>query len=584
MQKNILVIDDEQIVLKSIKKFLEGHGYGVEIAQSGAEALEKIQKEKFDLIISDVRMPGMSGVETLKEIREKYQEQNNIKIPTIIITGYSSDEAQDQAADLGVVDFLYKPFELEEFYKTVKRNLETKPVYRRAHPRVTVSFLADINIKDSSYVGLKADGEILNLSEGGFCLATKTQLPINSHTRIKIDFSPIKAPIEVDALVVWVDPKEEKNIFYCGFKFLEIEEAQDGILKEILIKYLFLDERFVSLAKDTEIHLRNLKNKLDEFDKKNSEEQKRVDFIRKDKDTVFSMLDKYFNNAWVLIKNFDRHKHAIHQAYYRQKLLRLFLCAETNRHVVEKPLGYPGDYNMMNYILNYYGDNKYLGEPSFEKLLNNYTCNIPICSSNVKRKDFFKEKILETMNKKDNAKIASFGSGPARELIELLKEGKIAKPLTFKCLDLEQKALDYVKSEMGKIDSKKKSMLTIAYIHRDIVALIRDSNLREEFKECDLIYASGLFDYLKLNTASRLTKELYGLLAKDGELIICNADTNYASHRAYYEFLGGWVLVYKTKEEMLGWVKNIDGIDNTNIKFEEFKDGNHYLFLNIKKG
>ena len=60
MQKNILVIDDEQIVLKSIKKFLEGHGYGVEIAQSGAEALEKIQKEKFDLIMSDVRMPGMS--------------------------------------------------------------------------------------------------------------------------------------------------------------------------------------------------------------------------------------------------------------------------------------------------------------------------------------------------------------------------------------------------------------------------------------------------------------------------------------------------------------------------------------------
>lgn len=583
MQKNILIIDDEQIVLKTISRFLESRGYGVEVAQSGREALEKVQREKFDLILSDVRMPDMNGIETLKSIREKYQRENNYKVPTVVITGYSSDEAQDQAAELGAVDFLYKPFELDEFYSIIKKNLETKPVYRRAHPRVSIPFPVTLEVKvaDDSDTPIKMSGETLNLSEGGLCIVTKKSLPIHSSVKIKIDITSSKSALEADAAIVWIDYKKEKDSFYYGLKFSNIEENYNNLLKETLIKYLFLDERLVALTKDTEFYLHGVMSRFDKFDKMNSSEAARMDFIKKNKKDIFNELDKYFGEAWDIVKDFDRHRYLVHQIYYLQKLKNLFLRGEVNRHVYEKPLGYAGDYIMMNYIFDYEGDKKYLGASSFEKLINHYTCNISICFSNIKRKDFFKNKILELLNKKESSKVLSVGSGSARELVELLIENKISHHLTFQCLDLEKNALDYVKTEIDKIDLKKKSLLNISYIYRDVVAIIRDEELKEILKNCDLIYASGLFDYLKSKMASRLTREFYQLLSEDGEMVICNADLNNCIHRAYYEFLGRWTLVYRTKEEMLEWTKDIQG--DFKAKFEDVPDAENYLFLSIKK-
>ncbi len=69
MAKNILVIDDEELITKSLLKLLSKEGYNVTVARSGTEALENIKKIDFDLIISDVRMPEMDGIETIKEIR-----------------------------------------------------------------------------------------------------------------------------------------------------------------------------------------------------------------------------------------------------------------------------------------------------------------------------------------------------------------------------------------------------------------------------------------------------------------------------------------------------------------------------------
>lgn len=583
MPKRILVIDDEQIILKSIGRFLEGRGYEVEVAQSGREALEKVQNESYDLLVSDIRMPDMDGIETLRRIREKYQQQNNYKIPTVVITGYSSDDAEKQAAKLGVVDFLYKPFELDEFYSILRKNLEAKPVYRRAHSRVAVSFPIYLEPVDFQIPELSSElkGETLNLSEEGLCLTVKNILPENKQIKARIDFSPIKPAIQISAAIIWVGYKEETRSYHCGLKFSKLEETSDNILKEILVKYLFLDERLVALTKETEFYLQGVMNRFDRFDQTDSSENAQIAFVEKNKKDIFAELDKYFSNTWDIAKDFDKHKYLVHQTHYQRRLLPIFLRTEIDRHIYAKPLGYAGDFITMNYIFNYNGDTKYLGKSSFEKLINNYTCNIPICYSNIQRKDFFKQKILETLKRKDEAKIISIGSGSAQELIELLREEKIKKPLFFKCLDLEKNALGYVKKEIEKIDSPKRSFLAIDYLHRDVLAIIKDKELQAELKGQDLIYASGLFDYLRHIMASRLTKELYKLLNAGGELIICNADIDNCSHRAYYELLGGWNLIYKTKDEMLEWTKNIG--DSAKINFENVSEKNKYLFLSASK-
>lgn len=123
MSKNILVIDDEELVSKSLQKLLKLRGYSVIVAKSGAEALEKVKIEDFDLIICDVRMPEMDGIETIKHIRSYLDKSNKKPIPEVIITGYADADKYEMGIELEVSDYLYKPFDNDEFLRVVKKNI-----------------------------------------------------------------------------------------------------------------------------------------------------------------------------------------------------------------------------------------------------------------------------------------------------------------------------------------------------------------------------------------------------------------------------------------------------------------------------
>lgn len=124
MAKKILVIDDEELVIESLKRLLKREGYNVTISKNGKEAMEKIKEEDFDLIISDIRIPEIDGVEIVKNIREYLKQKGKKSIPEILITGYSSDEIFKQAKELKVADFIYKPFDIRDLLEIVKKNLK----------------------------------------------------------------------------------------------------------------------------------------------------------------------------------------------------------------------------------------------------------------------------------------------------------------------------------------------------------------------------------------------------------------------------------------------------------------------------
>lgn len=123
MGKNILIIDDEEMITKSLIKLLRSQGYAASIAVSGAEALEKIKAEDFDLIICDVRMPGMDGIETIKRIRAYLDKSGRKSAPEVLITGYADAEKYESAIDLEVADYLYKPFDNDEFLHIVRKTI-----------------------------------------------------------------------------------------------------------------------------------------------------------------------------------------------------------------------------------------------------------------------------------------------------------------------------------------------------------------------------------------------------------------------------------------------------------------------------
>jgi len=121
--KTILIIDDEELVIKSVEKLLTKQGYQVIVCRRGADAIETVKKKDVNLIICDIRMPDLSGVETIKKIREIRQQRGQEKIPEILMTGYADPEVNAEAEKLAVSDYLYKPFDLIAFLSSVKKSI-----------------------------------------------------------------------------------------------------------------------------------------------------------------------------------------------------------------------------------------------------------------------------------------------------------------------------------------------------------------------------------------------------------------------------------------------------------------------------
>lgn len=123
MSRRILLIDDDQLVLQTLAALLSSRGYTVEKARNGFEALDKIQSLEFHLVISDIRMPGMDGIELIQKIREINQERNQKSIPEILITGYADENVYLRALKLKVTEYLYKPFDMDQFLQTVEKQI-----------------------------------------------------------------------------------------------------------------------------------------------------------------------------------------------------------------------------------------------------------------------------------------------------------------------------------------------------------------------------------------------------------------------------------------------------------------------------
>lgn len=106
--RQVLVVDDDPIVGKSFNRVLSQKGYVVVTAENAAEALEKMRSQEYDLVYSDIKMPGMSGIELAEEIRARKPWT-----PVVIVTGYGSTDNQARAKAAGVSAFLNKPLSPE---------------------------------------------------------------------------------------------------------------------------------------------------------------------------------------------------------------------------------------------------------------------------------------------------------------------------------------------------------------------------------------------------------------------------------------------------------------------------------------
>ena len=123
-ETKVLVVDDEAVIREGVKRILENSGFCVETCATGRMALEMIQEQEFQMVITDLKMPGMGGMEVLKTIKILQPE-----VPVIIITGYSTVDTAVEAMKNGAIDYVAKPFTPDALMEKVDKALQQKAVF-----------------------------------------------------------------------------------------------------------------------------------------------------------------------------------------------------------------------------------------------------------------------------------------------------------------------------------------------------------------------------------------------------------------------------------------------------------------------
>jgi DNA-binding NtrC family response regulator len=115
----ILVVDDEKHIRDSCIKLLQRKRFEAEGAASGEEALEKVEKAVYDLVLLDIRMPGMDGIEVLRRAKKIVPD-----IVVLVLTGHGTLETASEAMSLGAAGFIRKPISIENLAETIDATLE----------------------------------------------------------------------------------------------------------------------------------------------------------------------------------------------------------------------------------------------------------------------------------------------------------------------------------------------------------------------------------------------------------------------------------------------------------------------------
>ncbi|QTA37480.1 response regulator [Thermosipho ferrireducens] len=115
----ILVVDDERNIRMLVEKFLEEKNFEVEAIVSAEEAFELLRTNEYDLVATDIKLPGKSGIELIRELRNSGET-----VPILIISAYAKPEVLSEAFKYGNVDFLSKPFTKEELFAKIQELLE----------------------------------------------------------------------------------------------------------------------------------------------------------------------------------------------------------------------------------------------------------------------------------------------------------------------------------------------------------------------------------------------------------------------------------------------------------------------------
>lgn len=202
----ILVVDDEGAIRYSISKTLQRVGYQVQTAASGEEALEMIRQQPFDVVLTDIRMPGLTGVELLAEIKKEAPDA-----VVILLTGYASLETAIESLRLGAHDYLVKPSSSQDIRQSVAQGLE-----RSRNMRQRRALLKSIRENVEQLTGVPDDGNAITSSPSSSSAGTPVVTPVTTMTIGPLTIYPGRYQISVGDQPIDLTPTEFDLLLYLA--------------------------------------------------------------------------------------------------------------------------------------------------------------------------------------------------------------------------------------------------------------------------------------------------------------------------------------------------------------------------------
>jgi len=236
----ILVIDDEQSIRNSLKEVLEYEKYEVDLATEGREGLEMFEKNQYDVVLCDIKMPKMDGIEVLEEI---YRQTNDI--PIIMISGHGNIDTAVESIKKGAYDFIEKPLDLNRLLITIKNALEkgslvteTRALKKKVSKKYEMvgESKAILKVKDIINRVAPTDAKILITGDNG---TGKELVAHQLHEKSKRTKQPF---IEVNCAAIPTELIESELFGHEKGSFTSAHKQRIGKFEQAQNGTIFLDE------------------------------------------------------------------------------------------------------------------------------------------------------------------------------------------------------------------------------------------------------------------------------------------------------------------------------------------------------
>jgi extracellular factor (EF) 3-hydroxypalmitic acid methyl ester biosynthesis protein len=242
-----------------------------------------------------------------------------------------------------------------------------------------------------------------------------------------------------------------------------------------------------------------------------------------------------------------------HQEFVRRQWQPLFLCSPFGQRTFYKPLGYAGDYEMMNMIHR----NRPEGGTLYEKLIHFLLVSQWPAQSVRNRIAHLKNHLLletaRVVRSGRRARVLNVGCGPAREVQDFVKETPLANEVDFSLLDFNEETLAYASNQIDRARNQFSQQTGVETRRVSVHHLLRQNAHQVHFGSApsyDLIYCGGLFDYLSEPTCRALVNLFYDWLRPGGMVIVANMSDS-KPFRNFIEFVLDWQLIYRDSGKML---------------------------------